>query len=53
MNMSNNFIVRLWQRLFPEHPSEKRQTKEIIILMISLGVLLLIIAVLAQAGLKH
>ena len=51
--MAGNLIINLWNRVFPEHPSEKRQHKEIIILMAGLGVLLLIIAVLAQEGLKH
>ena len=53
MNMSKNFIVDLWQRIFPEHPSEKRAHKEIIILMTGLGILVIVILLLAQAGLKH
>ena len=51
--MAGNIIINLWNRVFPEHPSEKRQHKEIIILMAGLGIMIAVILILAQEGLKH
>ena len=51
--MAGNIIINLWNRLFPEHPSEARSHKEIVMLMAGLGILVIIILLLAREGLKH
>ena len=51
--MAGNILINLWNRIFPEHPSEARSHKEIVILMAGLGIMVAVILLLAQEGLKH
>ncbi len=51
--MAGNIIINLWNRIFPQNPSEARSLKEIVILMASLGIMVAVILILAREGLKH
>ncbi len=51
--MAGNINLHLWERIFPQNPTEERSQKEVIILMAVLGIMVVVILVLAREGLKH